>query len=135
MATLIVRFRVEGFHCWPGAKDHPGREYLADRHRHLFYVQASMPLHHDEREIEFHDVLAAARELFPGGDMGAMSCETMARNLAEHLCEKYKRAAKVSVFEDGEVGAEVEVWGNMPAPEWAGSAESWVEYARSIQQP
>lgn len=66
-----------------------------------------MPVHHDDREVEFHDLQDTARQLFPGGDMGPMSCEHMARDLGNKIARHYGRAVEVQVSEDGEVGAEV----------------------------
>lgn len=105
--VAIVRFDVPGFHCWPEA---PGaRNYLAQRHRHLFHVEVQLELRHHEREVEFHDLLDFARERMPGGEMEGRSCETMASELLHHIHERYPgRTVRVSVFEDGEVGASLE---------------------------
>jgi hypothetical protein len=104
-STIIVRFAVEGFHWWPGGTGK--RAYLAAKHRHLFHVEAETEVNHDDREIEFHDLLEEARALFPGGDLGTHSCETLARELGRQLAEKHKRPFRVAVFEDNEVGARV----------------------------
>lgn len=105
-AEIVVRFSVEGFHRWPGA---PGnRYYLANIHRHLFYLEVTLAVTHDDREVEFHDLLDFCRVEFPGGDMGFMSCEMMARNLLTKIAQRWDgRAICVSVFEDNEVGAMV----------------------------
>lgn len=102
---IVVRFQVAGFHQWPDAPDN--RSYLRDKHRHLFHVEASMPVSHNEREVEFHDFLDFCRRRFPGGDLGARSCESMAEALAITIKNRYQRSARVAVFEDGEVGAVV----------------------------
>jgi hypothetical protein len=103
--TIFVRFTVAGFHHWPDAPPH--RAYLAQHHRHLFHVQVRMPVKHAERELEFHDLLDQAHEWFPGGDLGAQSCETMAAELGNKLARFYQRTVEVTVSEDGEVGATV----------------------------
>ena len=106
MAEVIVRFQVEGFHRWPDAT--PARAYLAQRHRHMFHVEASIDVSHDDREIEFHDLLDFCRVHFPGGELGSQSCEQMAAGLAHEITRAYPgRRVMVSVFEDGEVGARV----------------------------
>lgn len=108
-STLIhVRFDAPGFHRWPDAPPH--RSYLAQRHRHLFKVEVTTSVNHDEREIEFHDLLDAARHEFTlivaaGGN--PKSCEAMARALHTNLSATYKRMFSVSVWEDGECGATV----------------------------
>ena len=104
-AIITVRFTRQGFHRWPSAPQH--RAYLAQRHRHLFHVECSMAVAHDDRDVEFHDMLDFCRGAFVGGEMGDWSCELMARTLAKEIARRYGRAATVAVFEDGEVGATV----------------------------
>lgn len=100
----VVRLQVPGFHCWPGALGE--RSYLANRHRHLFHVEVRLQVHHDEREVEFHDLLDLTRASFRGGEMGDRSCETMAHTLRETILSHFPgRRCQVGVFEDGEVGA------------------------------
>ena len=104
-AEIVVRFCAEGWHRWPEAP--ASRAYLATYHRHLFHVEVRLPVLHDEREVEFHDLLDAVRSDFGSGDFGAASCEAMARTLAQKTARRYGRACTVAVFEDGEVGASV----------------------------
>ena len=104
-ARIFVRFRVEGFHRWPAAPDHRG--YLASEHRHCFHVEVSCENVHDDREIEFHDLLDYSKAVFPGGRMGAKTCEMMARELALLLASEFNRRFQCSVSEDGECGATV----------------------------
>ena len=100
---IFVRFNVEGFHYWPSAPK--GRFYLGQKHRHQFYVEVSCEVKHDDREIEFHDLLDVSKHYFPGGDMDEDSCEMMAHDLAKKLAYHYDRPFSVSVSEDNEVGA------------------------------
>lgn len=106
-SVIWVKFVVPGWHHWPNAKGK--RAYLGETHRHLFHVVVRTVVHHDDREIEFHDLLDEARTLFEilGPDMGARSCEMMAREVGTELARRYGRAFEVSVAEDGEVGAAV----------------------------
>lgn len=106
-SEIFVRFTVEGFHSWSGAPKH--RTYLTHLHRHLFYVEVRCNVTHDDREMEFHNLLDAAKAIFKGGNMGNMSCEQMARNLGEELAEQYHRSFTVEVSEDNECGAKVVV--------------------------
>lgn len=102
--NAVIRFTREGFHCWPDAPAH--RSYLACRHRHLFYLEVTLEVHHDEREVEYHDLLDFCKAHFPGGELHAQSCEMMARHLAEKVADHYpNRHVEVSCFEDNEVGA------------------------------
>jgi hypothetical protein len=108
-ATIHVRFTMPGWHNWPDAPEK--RAYLAHEHRHLFHVEVSAVVQHDDREIEFHDLrdnaVAIFRSLGTDGRMGAMSCEMMARAVGADLVECYQRCFKISVWEDGEFGATV----------------------------
>ena len=106
MATIWVRFTAEGWHHWPGAPEH--RAYLGVSHRHLFHVRVEVPVSHDQRDIEFHDLLDTARELWGDGDHQGRSCETLARELGEALVRLLPVAwVEVEVSEDGEAGATV----------------------------
>jgi hypothetical protein len=101
--TITIRFQTPGFHCWPDAPEH--RSYLRALHRHLFHVEVTTPVEHEERQIEFHDLMDEAKQLFGQRDQAA-SCETMAHDLILALRERHgDRPFKVSVFEDGEAGA------------------------------
>lgn len=105
-----VRFVREGFHHWPHPT--PPRCYLAQRHRHLFHVEATVEVQHNEREIEFHDFLEFCRNHFGGylenREFGAYSCEALAEALAKKITLQYpNRSVIVKVFEDREVGAEI----------------------------
>jgi hypothetical protein len=103
----VIRYQVEGFHRWPQAPLE--RAYLQDRHRHVFHIEVKVQTFHDDREIEFHDLLAWAKATFPGGELGVMSCEVIARFLINSIALRFggHRRAIVKVFEDGENGAEL----------------------------
>lgn len=105
MTQIFVRFQVEGWHKWPDATQ--GRAYLSSKHRHLFHIKASCAVTHDNREIEFHDLMDFCKAEFGQGDFGAMSCETLAKRLATACCEQFHRRFTVTVSEDGECGATV----------------------------
>lgn len=111
---ITVRWSVPGMHCWPDAT--PERGYLADHHRHLFHVHVVIPVDHEDREVEFHDLLEYAQEAlttFPlvGGahDFGHRSCEALALLVAAYVQAQWPRPVRVAVLEDGECGAVVEV--------------------------
>jgi hypothetical protein len=110
MSPIIwVKFTCVGYHRWPDAPPH--RAYLALEHRHLFHVKVTTSVKHDDREIEFHDLLEAAKKYFDTGD-GTWSCERMAGCLSARLARDFDRSFRVDVSEDGECGAAV----------WAGEA-------------
>lgn len=104
---IFVRFVEPGFHCWPDAPPH--RAYLRDAHRHLFHVEVRTKVWHDNREIEFHDLLDSARSAWRERCTTplAASCEMKARAIAERLHEATSRSYTVTVSEDGECGATI----------------------------
>lgn len=109
-ATVFVRFAIEGWHSWPDAPD--PRAYLRSQHRHLFHVEVRTEVMHDGREIEFHDLIVEAKawlRMIGGidGNFGLMSCESIARETADELAQRYARPFEVMVSEDGECGAVV----------------------------
>jgi len=111
-AAIFVRFTFPGFHRWAGAP--ADRAYLSDRHRHLFHVEVRMQVRHDDREVEFHDLLDFARDILTNdlsvdGNFGAHSCEMIGREMGDRLVKVYRRNVMVIVSEDGECGAMVEV--------------------------
>jgi len=108
--NVVVTFQMEGFHNWPEAGDYfPDAEFLENRHRHMFHFTLKSKVRHDDRDIEF---ILFAREVknwlndeyYINGalEFGRMSCEMIAQKLLEQFECEY-----VSVFEDGENGAEV----------------------------
>jgi hypothetical protein len=103
-----VRWTQIGFHRWPGATDR--RAYLANRHRHLFHFAATISVTHDDREVEFHDLLDLVRNCTAGWgeELGGKSCEQMAELILVCVGVAYPaRAMSVTVSEDGEVEATV----------------------------
>ena len=112
-ARIHVRFRIAGNHHWKDAPKH--RKYLGLDHRHLFHVEVSTEVTHDDREIEFHDLRDQASACFEeqyvgiisSRDLGEASCEAIARAMGEMLAQMHKRPFSVTVWEDGECGATV----------------------------
>jgi hypothetical protein len=96
-----------GFHAWPEAKDI--REYLSFRHRHLFHYRVTVPVDHDDRDIEFHDLLDIVNASPPitRREHGRSSCENLALEVAEAVFDAYPATewVTVEVTEDDEVGA------------------------------
>lgn len=116
-AILVMawaRFTVSGFHRWPTpTRD---RMYLGERHRHTFHIRVGVWVEHDDRAVEFHDLLSQARQgigllangmSLDGLDFGGRSCEAIARDLLQYLAMIYgaDRVVLVEVAEDGEAGA------------------------------
>jgi hypothetical protein len=107
-AKIIVTWDQVGFHRWPDAP--AGRDYLAARHRHLFHFRVELVVMHDDREVEFHDLLDLAKaRAAEFAEADARSCEHMARVVAGWICTTFgERACAVEVWEDKENGARIE---------------------------
>ena len=108
VTNIWVRTTVQGFHNWP--QPYKGREYLADRHRHLFHVEVEVPVSHDDRDIEFHDLLDEVNGWLRQfrGEFGPRSCEAIARELGKFVLLSHPiGTVKITVSEDGEAGAVV----------------------------
>jgi hypothetical protein len=104
--SIWVTYSFVGFHSWPDAT--PSRAYLAARHRHNFGVRVDMEVLHDNREVEFHDLIDACKYHLNDVPEGGQSCEHMARHLLDNLAIEYpNRVISVSVDEDDECGATV----------------------------
>lgn len=105
--TIDVSYEIEGFHKWEAAP--PKRAYLRNLHRHLFKVRVEMSVRHDDREVEFHDLLdfcQCSSDTFLLSELN--SCEHHCENLITKLEQQYlERLISVSISEDGECGATV----------------------------
>lgn len=111
-----VSFQVVGFHHWENAPDEYG--YLRDHHRHLFKFRVSITVEHNDREVEFHQLLNVCKACFPSDqvDFDGMSVESISDHLAQHLDNIYgrpivlkndsvsRRTLTIEVSEDGECG-------------------------------
>jgi hypothetical protein len=80
--------------------------YLKNEHRHLFHVTVKFKVTSNDRQIEFiqqkHTIEDFIRLSWERKLLGTISCEMM----ADILFTEFK-ADYVSVFEDGENGAEI----------------------------
>jgi hypothetical protein len=116
---IFIRFQIEGFHNFPGAKElFPEVGFLADRHRHIFHIECKKEVFHDDRDVEFimfkREIQSYVIDKFGANyrddsppfhyhcEFGGMSCEMIAKDLLEHF-----ELESCSVLEDGENGAEV----------------------------
>ncbi len=116
---IIVRTEFEGLHLWADAPDEVG--YLRSQHRHIFKVETTITVTHDDRELEFIMVKHTLDDIINNykqskldevngvlADVNLGSCEMMCRHIISKLAEKYgERCYDVKVFEDGENGGEL----------------------------
>lgn len=51
--NIVVKFQLEGFHCWPEAKNlMPEVAFLSERHRHIFHFRCEKKVTHSDRDVE-----------------------------------------------------------------------------------
>jgi len=111
---IWVTFQRTGFHFYPAAQIDPALDdvkYLGDRHRHLFKFKVYITVTHQDRELEFHQVLNYCESLFNNQAIEAngKSVEMLADELYSHLTVRYpNRDMKIEVSEDGECGCTIE---------------------------
>jgi hypothetical protein len=106
---IFVTFRRKGFHAYPGAPEDVG--YLEQRHRHIFWFKVVIDVHHENREIEFHQFLNWLESLYDTNnlELNNKSCEMISTELYSHILARYgNRYVRIEVVEDGENGCETE---------------------------
>lgn len=114
-STVWAQFEFIGFHRWPDAREVlPERGYLADLHRHKFFVRVETSVDYPDREVEFHDLRDNAEAFVTLEVAGRnwtpeMSCEAMAAAILKWFTKAYSQRNfySVTVSEDNENGATV----------------------------
>jgi len=107
---IWVTFQRAGFHRYPAASEDPGLadvSYLGARHRHLFKFRVEIEIFHNDRELEFHQVLNYCESLYKDKhlEIDYKSVEMLADDLYLQLAKRYPdRAMTIEVSEDGENG-------------------------------
>lgn len=105
----IVNTQTVIWHRWPDAPPH--RYYLSLEHRHKLDIRVELEVFHNDREVEYHDLLDFLEGKIPSGDIGWESCEMVAQGIVEAIQDEYPgRVVMVTVMEDGENGARVVGW-------------------------
>lgn len=109
--NIVVKFDLEGRHCWPDAPDM--YRLLRSRHSHIFHFEVHIPVT-ESRQLEFLDV---RRELIrvmltsygnEPCDFRGRSCEQLCLSVWRSVENVYKVTPdKVVVMEDSFVGSEV----------------------------
>lgn len=113
---IFVTFQKAGIHYYPQAKDEPSLadvSYLGSPHRHLFKFKVTIEVFHNDRELEFHQLLNWCESLYQDKvlELNGKSCEMIAEDLIDAIIgrwdEQGSRKITVEVSEDGECGAVV----------------------------
>lgn len=110
---IWVTFQKAGFHRYPDAETNPllsDVSYLGREHRHLFKFKVQIEVVHNDRDLEFHQVLNYCESLLEGKlNIDYKSVEMLVDDLYIQLAQKYpNRRMKIEVSEDGECGCEIE---------------------------
>lgn len=105
---IIITLQVEGVHNWPSCTIETVA-YLQNIHRHVFHIECTKQVNHDDRDIEFicfkRDVLKYLSKRYKlhhnsAIDFGSYSCEKIALDLINKFNLK-----QCKVLEDNENGA------------------------------
>lgn len=109
---IWVTFQKAGYHYFPDAvrPEYADVRYLANKHRHLFKFRVAIEIFHNDRELEFHQVLHFCEHLIDQRlDINSKSVEMLADDLYMKLAVRYpNRHMKIEVSEDGECGCTID---------------------------
>lgn len=102
---IFVNTEFVGYHSYPDAPEEV--KYLRNIHRHLFKVQVSIEVRHNERDIEFHMFKRFIDSLVANEvDWNNLSCESISDKLYSMISTVYpRRQINIVVSEDGECGS------------------------------
>lgn len=107
--SITISTNFEGFHCYPNAPDEVA--FLRSVHRHIFYVDVTVQVKHDDRELEFFMVKREIDSFIKDNlaDLNMKSCEMIGRKILYFLLRRYpnRDAYSIHVSEDKENGATV----------------------------
>lgn len=112
MKTVWVTFQRAGFHRYPDAENNEKLadvKYLANVHRHLFKFKVTIEVHHNDRDIEFHQFLNWLESLYDRQlTLDYKSCEMLSDELSVEIMKKYPdRKLIIEISEDGECGSTI----------------------------
>lgn len=109
MMQIITSNQIIGTHCWPYAPEK--YSYLANEHRHIFFIRCWFDVSNYDREIEINHMQDIIENQIKrdfgyregtGADFVGMSCESIAE-----YCIKTFHCSACEVLEDGFGGAYV----------------------------
>lgn len=125
MSELIfvgVSYSFKATHNWPEASQLAGQQvaFLESRHRHTFFLDVEMQVHHDDRDVEFFVLQGQVRDIVHNlygaswdglvYNLGRKSCETIGLEILGELRKLHPHAGDISmrVSEDNEVWARIQ---------------------------
>jgi hypothetical protein len=104
---IHVKTTFNGEHHWPEAPDEVS--FLREVHSHVFHVEATIPVNHNDRELEYFIVKRVIDNLITFAHESyttlTWSCERWAEYIGHELAKTYGRDLNVKVSEDGENGS------------------------------
>ena len=108
--SIFVKTNFEAFHYWSQAPVEVA--FLRNEHRHIFYVEVTFKVNHNDRELEFF-ILKRRIDAFIftafKGKRFPFSCEELATQIGTYLIQfEELPVIKVEVSEDLENGTIVE---------------------------
>ena len=115
---IYINFQKEGIHKYPAALEDPnlktGDEYdvsfLGYPHRHIFHINVSIEVFHNDRDIEFIQFKRFCERLLSERvvQLNYKSCEMISDDLYEQISSRYpERDVHISVSEDNENGCTI----------------------------
>lgn len=103
---VFCRTQFEAFHSWDDAPDEVA--FLRKNHRHIFHVELTVEVDHDDRDVEFILMKRALEEYIEECLAHRdYSCEQYAKSIARWGANTYDQPTRCTVSEDGENGARV----------------------------
>ena len=109
MSKITVKTQFEGIHFWDNAPDKVA--FLRNPHRHIFKIEVTVGVNHDDRDIEFfilkNDIDIFLRqigtqyhsEMCNLRNLGGKSCEMMATEIKDYVVRKYPSSiASITLF-------------------------------------
>lgn len=111
--SIKVRCSFVALHQWNDAPEEV--KFLRNLHRHVFNVIATIPVSHDDRELEYFMVQQKMTKFIDQEVMSvwdySTSCEMIAEQIGHYLIREYDRPSiTIEVNEDGENGSIVEIY-------------------------
>ena len=104
---IVIRTQFQAMHRSPECPIEEA-SFLRYPHSHIFHVEVKIPVTHSDRDKEF---IVEKRKLDNFLRLLAGADKDLGRTSCEDICDKIKEemgyASMISVFEDGENGAEV----------------------------